>query len=499
MQFSLWTCIYGILVFLSWKIGSTIYAYIRMRRKCLKLPQKKSHWLFGHLKELKGAKAYMDYALDMAKTESKVYCLWIGPTPVVGVRHPDTFRQLIGQEHRKARGRIDGYRLLQEWMGEGLLMSEGRKWERSRKLLTPAFHFSILSGYVDVMNRASDTFQEKVLDQMSESDSMDIYPLACRATLDTMMKCSLSFDGCMQSTENDDYVQAVQRMSTLLWNRMLNPFIPAWLYKLTPEGREWSRLIKLLQTFTGNIIESRRQLLKEHPLEVGQSDRKRRLDFLDILLTATDDQGRGLDRQEIQDEVDTFTFEGHDTTGSALGWAIYALGQNPEIQGKVYKEVITVLEDRTHVKLEDIRSFTYLSQYIKEVMRVYSPVPMIARRSAKTLVLDGFEIPPGIRIDINIHATHHNPAVWDKPEEFNPDRYGAVNKDENDTFGFIPFSAGSRNCIGQVFALNELKICLAKFVKRFEVFPDPGHKPEMVPDIVTRSTTGLKVIIKKRC
>ncbi|WAR21057.1 CP4F-like protein [Mya arenaria] len=108
---------------------------------------------------LKGAKAYMDYALDMAKTESKVYCLWIGPTPVVGVRHPDTFRQLIGQEHRKARGRIDGYRLLQEWMGEGLLMSEGRKWERSRKLLTPAFHFSILSGYVDVMNRASDTFQ----------------------------------------------------------------------------------------------------------------------------------------------------------------------------------------------------------------------------------------------------------------------------------------------------------------------------------------------------
>ncbi|WAR08012.1 CP4B1-like protein [Mya arenaria] len=313
---------------------------------------------------VKNSKDYMNYAFDLTKTGSKVYCLWTGPLPVVGVTHPETFKQLIGQEHRKARGHNEPYTLIQEWIGEGLLVSGDRKWERSRKLLTPAFHFNILTGYIDVMNTVSDTFQ------------------------------------------------------------------------------------------------------KEHPLEVGQSDRKRRLDFLDILLTATDEHGRGLDREEIQSEVDTFTFEGHDTTGSALAWSIYALGQNPKIQAKVYEDVTAVLGDKNHVDATDLHDFKYLPKYIKEVMRYYSPVPLIARKSAKTLVIDGYEVPPGTRVDINIYATHHNPAIWDTPEMFDPERFDADNKDGNDVFGFIPFSAGNRNCIGQVFALNEIKICLAKFVKR---------------------------------
>ncbi|XP_052809278.1 cytochrome P450 4F6-like [Mya arenaria] len=500
MELFAWTFIYLCFGFFAWKTFSFIHAYVKQYRKVLKLPQKKSHWLFGHLKEVKNSKDYMNYAFDLTKTGSKVYCLWTGPLPVVGVTHPETFKQLIGQEHRKARGHNEPYTLIQEWIGEGLLVSGDRKWERSRKLLTPAFHFNILTGYIDVMNTVSDTFQDKVLGRMSESRSVDIYPLACRATLDAMMKCSLSFDGCMQSKENDEYVEAVQRISTLIFNRMLFPFIPVWLYYLTPEGREWRRLIGVLQTFTRNIIDARKLacVMKEHPLEVGQSDRKRRLDFLDILLTATDEHGRGLDREEIQSEVDTFTFEGHDTTGSALAWSIYALGQNPKIQAKVYEDVTAVLGDKNHVDATDLHDFKYLPKYIKEVMRYYSPVPLIARKSAKTLVIDGYEVPPGTRVDINIYATHHNPAIWDTPEMFDPERFDADNKDGNDVFGFIPFSAGNRNCIGQVFALNEIKICLAKFVKRFEVFPDPEHKPDLMPDVITRSTTGLKVILKER-
>ncbi|XP_052809276.1 cytochrome P450 4A2-like [Mya arenaria] len=214
--------------------------------------------------------------------------------------------------------------------------------------------------------------------------------------------------------------------------------------------------------------------------------------------SAKDEQGRGLDRQEIQDEVDTFTFEGHDTTASALAWGLYALGQYPDIQEKVYEDAKSVLGSKEHVDSGDLHAFKYIPMYIKEVLRYYTPVPVISRKSPNTIVLDGLEIPPGSRVDVHIYVMHHNPAIWKNPEEFRPERFSDKQKEEHDVFGFVPFSAGSRNCIGQVFALNELKISLAKFVNRFEVRPDPGHKPDMLWDMITRSTTGLKVCLKER-
>ncbi|XP_052810842.1 cytochrome P450 4F6-like [Mya arenaria] len=233
-----------------------------MCRKLRKVPQQPSHWLLGHLNRFKSSKDYAKYGMEMYKTGCKLFCVWLGPYPVLCVNHPDTFKQLIGQEHRKARGRLDGYNFLQDWMGEGLLISDGRKWERSRKLLTPAFHFSILTGYVDIMNKVSNDFQEKVIENMSASTSVDIYPLVSRTTLDAMMKCSLSFDGSMQAKENEEYVKAVQRMGDLIVNRSLTPYIPHWLYYLTSEGREWKKLINVMHGFTKKIIDARQKSLE---------------------------------------------------------------------------------------------------------------------------------------------------------------------------------------------------------------------------------------------
>ncbi|XP_052810846.1 cytochrome P450 4F6-like [Mya arenaria] len=257
-----WTIVCGILIVLIWKGVFSVFKYVRMCRKLRKVPQQPSHWLLGHLNRIKGSKDYVQYGMEMYKTGCKLFCIWLGPNPVVCVNHPDTFKQLIGQEHRKARGRLDGYHYLQDWMGEGLLISDGWKWERIRKLLTPAFHFSILTGYVDIMNSASDDFQEKVIENMSASPLVDIYPLVSRMTLDTMMKCSLSFDGSMQAKMNEEYVKAVQRMGTLLVNRCLTPYIPQWLYYLSAEGREWKKLINVVQGFTRKIIDARQMSLE---------------------------------------------------------------------------------------------------------------------------------------------------------------------------------------------------------------------------------------------
>lgn len=490
------TLLIGVVVFIIWKLVASLISYIQLVRKFRKIPQKPSHWLFGHGKQVKDSITYGEYVMDVMRGGGRLYCMWNGPFPVLGVCHAETFQQLNKQVSDKARGIADGYRILEKWLGEGLLISNGRKWERTRRLLTPAFHFNILNGYVDVMNDVTDLFLDKLEDVTSKGQSVDIFPYVCRETLDAMLKCSLSYEGSMQDVEQHEYISSIQRVIHIMWSRLVNPLLLFdFIFRKTSLGQEHDRLIKIARTFTGDIIESRRKILKEHPDAIKQ---KRRLDFLDILLTAKDENGKGLTKQEIQDEVDTFTFEGHDTTSSAISWSIYALGQHPELQEKVYEDVQAVLDDKTKVTQVCISQFKYLPLFIKEVMRFYSPVPMIARKHSKPITIDGMEIPTGPRVDIYIHAIHHNPQVWKNPEEFNPDRFDADHRDETDIYGYIPFSAGARNCIGQVFALNEIKITLAKFVKRFEVIPVKSHTPKLQPDAIMRSLNGLPIQLKKR-
>ncbi|XP_053374874.1 cytochrome P450 4A25-like [Mercenaria mercenaria] len=479
----------GLLCLIIWKVVISLFKYIQLLNTLRRIPQKPSHWLFGHGKEVTDSKTYSDYIMDCMRGGARMYCIWNGPFPVLGVCHPETFQQLNKQVSDKARGFPDGYRLLERWLGEGLLISDGKKWERNRRLLTPAFHFNILTGYIDVMNDVTDLFLDKLDEASQKSESLDVYPYVCRATLDSMLRCSLSYEGSMLESKEHSYIQAVQRIPALMWKRLVQPFFLFDLpFNLTRFGQEHNQLIDVARKFTGDIIEARKKYLKEHP---DLTKQKRRLDFLDILLTAKDEKGQGLSQQEIQDEVDTFTFEGHDTTASAIGWAIYALSQNLKIQEKVYEDVQTNWKNC-------LSQFKYLPLFIKEVMRFYTPVPMLGRKHSKPITIDGIEIPPGPRFDIFIYAIHHNPQVWKNPEEFDPGRFDVEHRDETDIYGFIPFSAGSRNCIGQVFAMNEIKITLAKFVKRFEVLPVKGHKPQMQADAVMRSLNGLPVQLRRR-
>ncbi|XP_053373938.1 cytochrome P450 4A2-like [Mercenaria mercenaria] len=499
MDVLLKTILAGVISVVLWKILTVLLKYKELCHKLKKIPQKQAHWFKGHAGEVKDSLTYNDYGMDVMKRGGRMYCMWNGPFPVLGVCHPETFQQLNKQVSNKARGFTDGYRMLEPWLGEGLLISEGRKWERNRRLLTPAFHFNILSGSGRVGGPFTHYFpnsKDKLEEATQEAEALDIFPYVCRATLDSMLKCSLSYEGSMLESTEHKYIKSVQRLTTLMWERVLQPLLFFdFSFNLSALGRENKRVVEVAHKFTGGLIESRRNQLMEHP---DLTKQKRRLDFLDILLTAKDEKGQGLSRQEIQDEVDTFTFEGHDTTASAISWSIYALGQHPDIQEKVFRDVQKVSEDNTSITQSCLSQFEYLPLFIKEIMRFYCPVPIVARKHSEPITIDGIEIPPGPRVDINIYAIHHNPQVWKNPEDFDPERFVVEHRDETEIYGFIPFSAGSRNCIGQVFAMNEIKITLAKLMKRFEVLPVKNHTPILQPDAIMRSLNGLPVTLRRR-
>ncbi|XP_071505751.1 ultra-long-chain fatty acid omega-hydroxylase-like [Diadema antillarum] len=209
------------------------------------------------------------------------------------------------------------------------------------------------------------------------------------------------------------------------------------------------------------------------------SPEKKAMDFLDTLLLAKDSDGNGLSEKEIRDEVNTFIFAGTDTTGSALTWFLYIIAQHPEEQARVQDEVDTLFagRDDDSVRYEDLKKLTYTTQCLRESVRLYLNIPP-SRVLREPLKVNGFTIPAGTNVMVNLYQVHHNPDVWgDDHMDFKPERFERANVEKRDPFAFVPFSAGARNCIGQQFAMDELRSAAARIFRRFSVSLVKGARP----------------------
>ena len=228
--------------------------------------------------------------------------------------------------------------------------------------------------------------------------------------------------------------------------------------------------------------------------------RGRYVDFLDILLLAKDEDGNGLSSKEILDEVETFLFAGHDTTSSGISWILYNLARHPEIQAKVQKEVDTVLEKRENnrIQWDDVSELPYLTRCIKESLRLHPALPIIGREIKHPLQIDDKLVPVGTHLDVNIWNLHHNPEVWEEPMKYDPDRFLPEKMAKMDSHAFMPFSAGPRNCIGQVFAMNEMKTTTARILREFDLSVDTSVEVKMWPSAVLRAKNGIHLFFKPR-
>ncbi|CAH1801368.1 unnamed protein product [Owenia fusiformis] len=249
--------------------------------------------------------------------------------------------------------------------------------------------------------------------------------------------------------------------------------------KHTSDGAEFYQLCDYVHREADCIINRRKkELLTGNPLK------KKHLDFLDILLMAKDENGIGLTTKEIRAEVDTFMLAGHDTTGAAISWTMYALAKYPEYQEKVRNEVDAILEDTGGaLEWEDLSKLQLLTLFMKETMRLYAPVPFISRCLDDDVVIDGKKVLAGVNVRLCIWAMHRHPDIWGEDvEEFKPERFHPDKMKDFDSFGYIPFSAGPRNCIGQNFALAEEKVLLARLLHKYELSL-PDDTPEIIPSV----------------
>lgn len=483
-----------------WVIVPALWRFYALCRRMRKYGSPgPAHWFWGHAKYFNDNDCVTKiYNVIAERSQSKMAGVWLTFIPLVQAVHPDTAKAILQSSNPKPTGPGQPYNVLKSFLGEGLDTSNGSKWQRNRKLLTPAFHHDILRPYVKVYNKVTDVLLGKYEKKMDGgAKSIDITKDLALALLDIILRCSLSYEGDIQDQEDHPYSYAIRRISDLILKRFLVPWhLLSWkLYMMSTDGKEYKRHIDYVHGFAEDIIARRKQALEKDPSIL---DNKKRLDFLDILMTAKDDSGASLTDEEIRDEVDTFLFAGHDTTYTALTWALYHLGKYPEEQEIVYREVREVTGDRQYIEWDDLGKLTKTTMFLKENLRLYTPGATTTRLLTKPLELEGETFPIGTTIGVNFAVLHRNPAVFDNPTEFRPERFLPDNVAKRSPYAFLPFSAGSRNCIGQNFSMNEQKVILSRILKRFRVVLDEDHEVIDLAKLVIEPKNGIKIKFEER-
>ncbi|XP_017879922.1 cytochrome P450 4c3-like [Ceratina calcarata] len=310
---------------------------------------------------------------------------------------------------------------------------------------------------------------------------------------DSSMGCNVN----AQTNVQNEYLLAVNTLASISQRRFLNvwmAFEP--IFKLTTWGRQHDRALNIVHGFVNKIIVERKLEWKSKKAEVVQEKMQKRQALLDLLLEMSND-GKTLSDNDIRDEVNTFMFAGHDTTATSVSWVLYALGRHPEYQEKILNEFSEMI-GRKKLSLDLVNKLSWLEACIKESWRLYPVTPLIARQIYHPITILKKEIPVGSTVLINSFLLHRDSRYFPEPEVFKPERF-LPNGSRYPSYAFIPFSAGSRNCIGWRFATMIVKIIVLHVLRSFTVESvEREGDLRFICELVLHNAAGVKLKIVPR-
>lgn len=384
---------------------------------------------------------------------------------------PSLVRRVFVDARSKYGKNTPGYSSLSMVLGEGLITGKGAHWRRHRRIMQPAFREKNVATFTDAIVRRT----TNLIDGWSEGATIDLDA--------EMMKLSLTIVGeCLLSTDLCDSTQLIGRLLPFLISEAVtrtSQLAPLPLWVPTPSNLRFRRALREFDVVIGSIIAERK----------AQPDPPR--DLLSMLMAAEGDQaGERLSDEDLRDEVITLLTAGHDTTATALSWTFYLLSRHPEQRARVIDEIARVAGDRP-LTLAQLGELPWTEAVVKEAMRLYPPIWLIARSVEEPDSIDGFTIPKGAMIFLCPWVSHRRPDIFEDPERFDPGRFVDGADAQIPKYAYFPFGGGPRICIGNNFALLKTRLVLATLLQRYLPDPVPDHPVEIRPQITLRPKHGL--------
>jgi cytochrome P450 len=399
-------------------------------------------------------------------------------SPAYLISHPESIKYVLQDNARNYNKDLITYTMFQPIIGRGLLINDGPSWLHQRRLMQPAFHRKRLSTYGTLMTEATVAMLERWQASSEREVPLHIEEEMMRLTLRIVGQALFSLDLSQQTSTIGSAVTAVLE---LLGDYVYRPFPP--LGVPTPRNRRLQQAIRALDQVVYRLIAERRTR------ESGGHD------LLSMLLSVQDEEtGQGMHDRQVRDEVMALLLAGHETTANTLTWTWYLLSQSPEIERRLHVELNEVLGGRVPT-VADLPGLWYTRMVIEEALRLYPPAPLLSRKAIAADELRRYPIAANSMIMISPYAVHRHPAFWEKPEQFDPERFTPECSATRPAYAYFPFGGGPHVCIGNHFAMMEAQLILATVAQRYQLRLIPGHpvEPQMV--VTLRPRYGLPMTI----
>ncbi|EZA56389.1 hypothetical protein DMN91_009791 [Ooceraea biroi] len=545
------TSIYSVLLgFIA--VLAALYYYIEIHseghRLIKKLPGPPSLPIIGHSLLTLGISSRLIFlrCMELVNQYGPVIGMYLGHRKCVALADPQDLEIILSSSVHI--NKAESYRFFKPWLGDGLLINEGEKWRRHRKIIAPTFHISILKSFVPLFYENSISLVKRLTKEVGKE--FDCHDYLSATTVDILTETAMGVPLEPGQSTGHEFAKAVMEMSDITHRRHFDILLffdkTFSFFKLSKLQK---KLLKTIHTVTNRVIEKKSKAVDEQLRNAQQNEQKetqsdkltkstdavkdtkntgnngdnhmkfhyvrddlddidendtgdkKRHAFLETMLILKKMTGQMTD-QEVWDEVNTIMFEGHDTTAAGSSFTLCVLGSRPDIQARVHEEVDSIFGDSDRqCTFQDTLEMKYLERVILEALRHFPPVPIIARRLTENvkIVTGNYVIPKNAEILLAPYITHHLEKYYRNPYVFDPDNFLPEKMQNRHYYAYIPFSAGPRSCVGRKFAMLKLKVLLSTILRNYRIISDKSDNEfELRADIILKREDGFNIKIEPR-
>lgn len=417
--------------------------------------------IFGNSLELT-SKPLLKYDAELLAEFGDLVGMYHGATPVLltsdaKIVHEVTIKKFYAFTDRRD---YNGNEILISM----LLGTNGLRWRRMRKLMSPAFS----SGKMRAMSPLMLGPIARAVDRLSKSSHVDIGDIIRRMTLETIVRTAFGVELASESERETAHKHGLRVLEVTKSRMFLGTILPFFVKKWLDFAIFNKESLDYFAGLAKAIINQRRTCP-----ELKSSCK----DFVDLMLEASDESNDRLTQVELVANCVLVLLGGLDTASNLLTTTLFSLAHHPQVQDKLRDEISSVKCSNAQDLENNADSLRYLDAVLDEASRIYPPVGRTERIAVDDVDLEnGLHLKKGTVVTFAISTLHKHPKYWSQPDEYIPERFLPQNQDKINQYAFMPFHVGPRNCLGKRFALIEAKLALVEIIRQFKLSPSEKTK-----------------------
>ncbi|KAK4593111.1 hypothetical protein RGQ29_017315 [Quercus rubra] len=421
-----------------------------------------------------------------SKEYGSTFMFSLGNIQILHMNHPDVVKEISTCTSLNLGKPSYQYKKLGALLGQGILTSNGATWAHQRKILAPELYMEKVKDMMNLMVESSITLVNSWTNLIESEGGV------AHVHVDEYMR---SFSGdvisraCFGSnySKGEEIFLKLRELQEQVSKKVLFSGIPVLRYLPTKSNRETWRLQKEVRSLIMKVVKERKEGASEN-------------DLLQMIIEGATNNDFGQDETDrfIVDNCKNIYLAGYETTAVSATWTLMLLASNPEWQQRVRSEVLEICADQMP-NADMVRKMKTLTMVIHESLRLYPPVPVVSREAFRDMKFGDIDVPKGVNVWTLMVSLHQDPDIWGPNADiFNPKRFAnGVSGACKLPYVYMPFGVGPRTCLGQNFAMAELKILLALIVSNFSFSLSPKYRHSPALKLIIEPEDGVNLLIKK--